>query len=696
MTLDGDARAPREPASNRRTDIQGLRAVAVIMVVAFHAGLAIPGGFTGVDVFFVISGFVITAMLLREVGTSGGLSFKGFYARRVRRILPASALTISVVALASIAAISPSAQETTARTGVAGSLFVSNLLLARQRNGYFDVAATSNPLLHIWSLSVEEQFYIVFPALLVLGFFLARRRFPQTDPRRVIGTIVGVVAVVSFILSWYATTHTFPIDASSSAWIRALFPGRTLVQTAFYLAPTRAWEFAVGALLALGVPHISRLPRVIALWSGVLGAVIVAWGAFAISDSTPFPGTAALLPVVGTGLLIIAGTVAPNRVSSLLSLRPMTWVGDLSYSWYLWHWPLIVFAGALFPMEDNVALIGAAISVLPAWWSFKYVETPLRRDTRVRGRRAVAVALVCIVVPIAACVVLLRAPKPPRSEATAALLTSVGGHADQLRGCNRGLAPAAQPSACTWRVPSPRGTVVLLGDSNAGHFAEPAAAASNGLGLNFTASTFPECPMVDLIITNPRSPALRGRCRHFVTATLRQLTAARPNLVILAASGPLSINSRTSFRDPISGVQASSPRAKARLWSGGLGRVLERLARADIPTVVIHTVPQWGTWDLRACAEARVYLAPQSCGADQTRAEVAAFRQRSLDAENRALRTVPTATGVDFIAELCGANRCATNRGNQWLYRDGRHLSVYGSRTLTHRFIEIIREHVRQ
>ena len=196
----GDVRpAQASGAGSRRPDIQGLRAAAVLLVVAFHAGLSVPGGFTGVDVFFVISGFVITAMLLRELDQTS-LSFAGFYARRVRRILPASALTISVVALTSIAAISPSAQRATGNTGIAGSLFTANMLLGRARNGYFDVSPTSNPLLHIWSLSVEEQFYLVFPALLVVGFLIARRRFPAVDPRRVVGTIVGAVAAGSFLV----------------------------------------------------------------------------------------------------------------------------------------------------------------------------------------------------------------------------------------------------------------------------------------------------------------------------------------------------------------------------------------------------------------------------------------------------------------------------------------------------------------
>ena len=678
------AAPPNSDTGSRRPDIQGLRAVAVLLVVAFHAGVSVPGGFTGVDVFFVISGFVITAMILRDLDRTS-LSFSGFYARRVRRILPASALTISVVALASIAAISPSAQRTTGNTGIAGSLFTANMLLSRARNGYFDVSPTSNPLLHIWSLSVEEQFYLVFPALLVVGFLIARRRFPAVDPRRVVGTIVGVVAAGSFLVSWYMTNHSFAIGGVSFN-----------PQTAFYLAPTRAWEFGVGALIALVIPRISRLPATIAPALAVAGVALVAIGAWGLSGTTPFPGTAALLPVIGTALLIIAGTVAANPVSTVLSLRPLTRIGDLSYSWYLWHWPVIVFASALFPAEGRAPFIAALISLVPAWLSFRYLETPMRLDTRIRGRRAVGVAAICIVVPVACSLVLLHAPKPPQSTATTTFLASTGrAHQTELRRCNQGVPVAGLAARCTWSVSPSHGRVILIGDSNAGHFVEPAARAANSLGLDLTVATYPDCPFVDLVVQNAARPAATPRCRNFVTQSLRQIVAEKPRLVMIAASGPLYLTSTTSFRDPKTREHATTSDRKAALWSAGLARVLHQLTDAKIPTMLIRTVPQWETWDARSCAEARAYLAPQSCGADQTRAEVDVFRRRNVAADDRALRTEPLVTAIDFTDALCSPKRCTTNRHNLWLYKDGRHLSVPGALTLTGRFRTAIQAHAR-
>ncbi len=658
--------------------------MAVLLVVAFHAGLSVPGGFTGVDMFFVISGFVITAMILRDLDRAS-LSFSGFYARRVRRILPASALTISVVALASIVAISPSAQRTTGNTGIAGSLFTANMLLSRARNGYFDVSPTSNPMLHIWSLSVEEQFYLVFPALLVIGFLVARRRFPAADPRRVVGAIVGVVTAGSFLVSWYMTNHSFAIGGVSFN-----------SQTAFYLAPTRAWEFAVGALIALFIPRICRLPATIAPALAVGGVVLVATGAWGLTGITPFPGTAALLPVIGTALLIVAGTVTANPISTVLSVRPLTRIGDLSYSWYLWHWPFIVFASALFPAEGRAPFIAALFSLLPAWLSFRYLETPMRLDTRIRGRRAVGVAAMCIVVPVACSLVLLHAPKPPQSKATMTFLAMTGrAHQTELRQCNKGVPVVLLPDRCTWRVPNARGQVILIGDSNAGHFVEPAARAANSLDLDLTVATYPDCPFVDLVVSNATRPQATSRCRRFVTQSLRQIVAEKPSLVMLAASGPLYLISRTAFRDPTFGSNTTTPDGKAQLWSKGLARVLHQLTDAKIPTMLIRTVPQWETWDARSCAEARAYLAPQSCGADQTRAESTAFRRQNVAADDRALRTEPAVAALDFTDTLCSPKRCATNRHNLWLYKDGRHLSVPGALTLTGRFRAAIRAHAR-
>ncbi len=670
-------RPSESPPTARRADVQGLRAIAVLMVVAFHAGLDVPGGFTGVDVFFVISGFVITAMLLRESAATGRFSLTDFYARRVRRIMPASAVTIGVVALVSIGAVNSSSQDVTARTGIAGSLFTANVLLARASNGYFDVVATNNPLLHIWTLSVEEQFYFVLPALMLAGLVAASRL--RRDPRRTLGWLIGAVAVGSFFVGWYLTNTTGSVPGISSP-----------TQFAFYMAPARAWEFAVGALTALGLPWWQRLPSRVAHVLAGAGALLVVLAMFAIDGATPFPGTAALIPVLGTALLIIAGTRVQTGVPALLSLRPLVIIGDASYSWYLWHWPLIVFFVALLPGVGWAAFVGALVSIGPAWISYRFVETPFRHDATVRGRRAVGVATICVAIPVALCLVLLVVPKPSASAATNALLRAKAPHATQSGPCNRGVPYGALPTRCTWAVDDARGEVVLFGDSNAGHFVEPFTAAANALNLDATVTTLPVCPFVDLEVSAAGRPGSAKPCHRWVTRSLEALEDTRPDVVVLAASGPIYLESTAAFRDPVTGERATSSADKARLWSNGLERVLRRLETAGIRTVVIHTVPQFLTWDSRNCADALVYFAPGRCGVDQSRAQVANFRRDSLAADRRAVRAVPGAIAVDFLDDLCDT-RCSTNQGDRWLYRDGRHLSVVGARTLTDRFEAILR-----
>ncbi len=681
MIAETGKNTTEQTRSNRRADIQGLRGVAVVMVVAFHAGLPIPGGFTGVDVFFVISGFVITSMMTREMADSGRLSFAGFYARRVRRILPALAVTVAVVAIASVAAISVFMRGVTARTGAAAALVLANVFLYRSPHGYFDAAPSLNPLLHTWSLSVEEQFYLIFPLLLVVSIAFGRRWFPRSVPQNVAAVIIGIVALASFALCLYAT------------WGSARIGGVTLdSRFAFYMSPARAWEFAAGALLSLVAVRLARLPSGLAIGFGFAGALLVGIGAFSIGESTPFPGVAVLLPVIGTCLLIASGNASKQGVTRVLGLRACTQVGDVSYSWYLWHWPLIVFAAALWPGQDNVKLVAAAISLPIAWLSFRFVETPIRLNEGWRGRRAIGLALVCVAVPILACAFLLSAPDLPASNATHEMLTARRvRHADYVRGCNRGAPIGNQLSKCTWRVPEAKGSVVLVGDSNAGHFTEGVAGASNNLGYDFSVGTFPTCPFIDLIV---KGTALRwDECERFVRETMTSLKANPPSAVVLAASTPIYLRSSgVPFEDPVTGSVATTSEHKAELWSQGLRRTLEQLGESGIPVVVVHTVPQWMEWDTRGCAALRVYLAPKSCGTVQTRARVRSFREPAINAERKAISEVPTSTGVDFIEQLCSQRECRTNRENVWLYSDGRHLSVLGSKSLTEGFTAVLRE----
>ena len=383
---------PRERVVNgsRRSDVQGLRAVAVLLVVVFHAGLPVPGGFVGVDVFFVISGFVITGMMHREWSSAGRVSFGRFYLRRFKRLAPALALVIAVTMILSFGLLSPiGIQQLTAQTGVGAMLLIANFVIARNTGGYFDRPAESNPLVHTWSLSVEEQFYLMFPAILVLGWALSRRgrRIPWAT------VLVGATALASFGLAVVGVGALNPVHGFLSRWWQVT----TESALGFYGPLARAWEFAVGALLALVTTSRSLGSDKHAGLLAWLGVALLAGSAWLIDKNTPFLGPWTLLPVGGTLLLIAAGTRHSTWVNRALAVPAMVKIGDWSYSIYLWHWPLTVFAVTLWPQVRFAGTAAAMLSILPAVASYRWVEQPLRQLPPPTARRFFALvgAVVC-------------------------------------------------------------------------------------------------------------------------------------------------------------------------------------------------------------------------------------------------------------------------------------------------------------
>ncbi len=341
-----------------RPDIDGLRAIAVLAVVAFHFDAAlVTGGFVGVDVFFVISGYLITKVILEDL-EQDTFSIARFYERRIRRILPAlTAMSLLCWGIAAALLLPPDFLAFS-RTQLMASLSLSNFQFWSE-TGYFEGASDLKPLLHTWSLAVEEQFYVVFPLLLVA----ARRWLP--------GRIRGLL--------WSMTLVSFGLSARYI---------ENAPDTVFFLLPFRAWELLVGSLLAAGVPNLPQHRR---LREGVAGLGLLAvFGSIAwYTHVTPFPGPSALAPVLGTAAIIWAGNGSTTLVTRILATRPMVQIGLVSYSLYLWHWPILVFSRyySTHPLGGlHLALLGGA-SLAVAWGSWRWVETPFRR--RAASRRSV-------------------------------------------------------------------------------------------------------------------------------------------------------------------------------------------------------------------------------------------------------------------------------------------------------------------
>jgi hypothetical protein len=308
-----------------------------------------------------------------------------------------------------------------------------------------------------------------------------------------------------------------------------------------------------------------------------------------------------LLPVLGTGALLAAGTASRGGVSRVLGLRPAAWIGDLSYSWYLWHWPLIVFATALWPGAGWAAPALAALSLLPAWLSYRYVENPIRLNRRIAGRWVLGLAAICIAVPMGACLGLAATAKLVRQQAATAMGSydrSRVRHLDFRLGCYSAPPGIRTSGPCTLRVPERRGRLVLIGDSNAGQFTEPVVRAGNRAGFDVTIKVISSCPFVDLsVIYAERQPGFSDprremeSCRHFYVRTLDALVRLRPNLVVTSARADAYIGRAVIGLGRPSGDITHLAQAKGQLYSQGLASTLRRLNDAGVPVVIVHPVP---------------------------------------------------------------------------------------------------------
>jgi peptidoglycan/LPS O-acetylase OafA/YrhL len=493
-----------------RPEIQALRALAVLGVLLFHLWpLRLPGGYVGVDVFFVVSGFLITDHLVRDSLNRGRVALAGFWARRARRLLPASLLVLAVTALAVYLVVPITRWPQFGAEIIASAFYVENWALAAQSVDYMALSNVKSPVQHFWTLGVEEQFYVAWPVLLVLGAFVATR-FGRSTLRGMSGAI-ALVTLCSFI-------HSVIFTAVSPS-------------VAYFSTATRAWEFGAGALLALALrrkafPLTGPLGAA-ASWAGfvVLGVSMLAFNA-----ATPFPSYTALVPVVGTVLVITAGTPpmrwAPSR---LISSRPVQFIGDVSYGTYLWHWPLIVLLPyvLLAPLNtwQSIGVAGASIAL--GWASKKFVEDPVRTQAffaRGRARRSLYSAAGAMAAVTALSLPLAVSTVPPAPMVPATIPSCWGALAMSDPQCGDPvtaslIAPAPSFTAdlpspevaacevtvelatfrrCDLQATASGRTIALVGDSHATRWVEAFERASRESGWGLTTFLISGCPLVSL------------------------------------------------------------------------------------------------------------------------------------------------------------------------------------------------------
>jgi peptidoglycan/LPS O-acetylase OafA/YrhL len=682
--------AGRDASPGLRTDIQGLRAIAVSIVVAYHlAPDWLGGGFVGVDVFFVISGFLITSHLLAHAPRTGR-DLATFWSRRVRRLLPASLLVLTATLVASRLVAPDTQWENTARQARAAALYVVNWLLAGDAVDYLASENAPTAVQHFWSLSVEEQFYFVWPIaiLLLVGLAGLVRR------RRGLVVGLGLGAVVAGSLAW--SVHETAANPAA----------------AYFVTPTRMWELGIGGLLALatapralGRDDFPRVPPAgLALLLGWTGLVAIGWTAWTYTGSTPFPGYQALLPVVGTALVIAAhprreDPLTPGR---LLALRPMQWLGDISYSVYLWHWPLVVLVPFVtgVDLRNRDRLVIVVLTLLLADLTKRFVEDRFRTPQWGRPLRkpyllgAVGMALVvglatlqvaevhhdqaqarqqlsralagdnpcfgasaldpgrhCDPVPYSD---VLPAPVDAASDKAAAY-EDVGGN-----DCWSSL-PGYRPVTCTFGTKHAAVRVALVGNSHAGQWLPALQELAGRHHWQIDTYLASQCALADVRQAFD-TPAHGRACDRWVDRTTTQIEHDRPDLVVM--TNRISVPAVGHTYDD-----------SAPAYGRGYAAVLAKFAAAGLKVLVVHDTPASGTpipdcvaqhgEDYRAC--------------DGTRADWLAH-----DPARESVDTVddPDIRFADLTDHICDGTVCHAVTGGVITYFDGSHLTATYARTL--------------
>ncbi|MFC8086385.1 acyltransferase family protein [Streptomyces sp. NPDC057340] len=655
-----------------RLDIQGLRAVAVGLVVLSHAGVSrVEGGYIGVDVFFVISGFLITSLLLRELADTGRVSLRTFYARRALRLLPASSLVIAVTLAGAWLFLSKARLAEYAGDALAGALYTLNFRLAASGTDYLAQNSPPSPFQHLWSLAVEEQFYLVWPVLLLLTWRIARgQRGPVAVP-------LAALCAVSFAASVLVTDRSAP-------W-------------AYFGSLTRAWELGAGALLALAAARLRRLPAALAAPLGWLGLACVTLAALRYDDETPFPGHHALLPVAGT-VLVLAGGCVPTAYGAgrLLERRPLVWLGGLSYGWYLWHWPLLVIAPAALGRADGtagvpLALALSAVALALAWLTLRLVENPVRFHRAFGGRPRRALALGAALTASASALSLTATAVPPTIEVgdpAPALARTLAGARDpgarlaELLAASptalpSNLAPplprvksarsalyrdgchvdraATRPRSCVYGDRTSSRTVVLFGDSHAAQWFPALRRLADARGWRLVPLTKASCKAADVTIVNLHKPYTA--CDTWRSHALERINALRPALVVVSSSD--------------AGDPARPAADPLHQWTTGFEHTFRALHSSGARVAALLDTP-WPKGDPVDCA-ARNSLQLRACAHHLPDAVRDATRGRAV----RAAASTTGTTVVDPTDWVCAPRTgvCPVVVADTAVHRDDSHLS---------------------
>ncbi|MGQ5261635.1 acyltransferase family protein [Micromonospora sp. ZYX-F-536] len=668
-----------------------MRAVAVLLVLLGHAGVRhLPGGFVGVDVFFVISGFLITGLLLHELDQRGRLSLTDFYARRAKRLLPAAATVLVATLLLTYFLLPRGRWSTTAWDVIASACYAMNWRMAGQSLDY--VAANDAPSIaqHFWSLAVEEQFYLVWPLLLIALGWIARRRGRGSRGLYLAG--LALIALPSF--AW--ALRVSPTDPS-----------------AYYVTTTRMWELALGGAVAVGATWLNRSPRLVAVPLAWGGLIAVCASAVLIRTEAGFPGYAALGSTLGTAAVIAFGTAAGRAGPALLLGRqPLLYIGGISYSLYLWHWPLLIAAQAHFgDLSVGAGLAVVAVSAIPAALTYHFIENPVRRSPTLAARppAALRVGAVCtgaaalaglafhLVVPSTtgpaptSTVIMGQVPgattqaAPPAAPGAAALgsaprTSRAGVPVDRVASItpepvraakDTPLSPTSKschvelesstPRTCVYGKQDATTKVALVGDSHAHHWLPAAQAAAEANGWRLVSYTKSGCPFLAAEISLNDRPY--SSCTEWNKRVREALLGEdRPDIVIT-----------THAEYPVMG--ASVPNRQPALIRE-LRNTWNTMITGGVPVVVLRDTPL----HLKDVAECVSKNPNRLTKCATPRAE--ATGRGGGPAQEEAVKDLAGAHLINLNDWICPADRCAPVIGGVLVWRDAHHLTATYSTTL--------------
>lgn len=629
-----------------RPEIQGLRGIAVALVVVFHIWpQALPGGYVGVDVFFVISGYLITGLLARMAARDDRISLVAFYSRRIRRLLPAALLVLFATLIGTLFFLSRSRWEETAIQVAASALYVQNWRLAMLAVDYLGAEQAASPVQHYWSLSIEEQFYIVWPLLMAAAVWMARR-FGQ-PLRAILLVALGLILAVSLAVS--------------------VLISRSDPAQAYFVTHTRLWELALGGLLALGIHRFEAgLPLRAAMAAAGVGAIMVA--AFCFSAATPFPGAYALLPTLGTVLVIAAGDIRMGRFRGL-DVAVLGYIGDRSYSIYLWHWPLITFYAVHHPTIGLIEGFGLiAVTLLISHLSYRHVEQRYRYPQAKLEWKPLTYgsAAICVCVALAGGLGYFLSRQPvdttligtPNYPGPAALLAKafVPDGVEPLPPlgqlgrdvpvvyrlkCHQEQ-ESTEPVGCMLGDPNGTATIVVTGDSHAAQWIPAVDKIARDRKWKLVTFTKAACPMSRITLSDGGKPY--SACAQWRENVIVEIGKLKPGIIITSQSNYGSI--------------------APEVMMDGLRSVWRELAGEGARIVTIRNTP-FSKFDPGDC----LAVDPKKCvnpRADVERADIFAL----------AAATMKNVTVVDMNDGLCSNDSCPAMVGNIIVWRDYHHITA--------------------